>query len=422
MLATILSNIFYLPQVIDNLSLFYNNTQEVQSENSIYFYIFIFMIFLIFFEIFSKIDNRRKIPGFVKIQSLVLSIFCFSWLAIHNCQNLKNHQKFFKLQRDFTQKEFRENARELGLKLHPNKALPDSDKRKVNNKYFYYLELREVLMNTRNYRLIKLYNDYGVKVDLISVKLTDLNKTVEANVFLFEITKHIIQQIQVICLTILIFWDASDRSYFEHILAVLFFFQNVGIKVYIWNSDKLIGTKNFIEYKKMLGMEYAIKPDLYQFVDMMLVISHMSIYIYGKFFKPTSLFNLYLKTLKKQEDNVNDKISDYSNEIGKYKNEELSNDLIKNEVSIIKSNFIKNLDYYHNSTVLKLKDLVRQIEKEVNCISIFAEIISTVFVWVINIYIFAPVLLTLLLKYAPDVFNQVVTPVLRSLVRLLYGN
>ena len=59
---------------------------------------------------------------------------------------------------------------------------------------------------------------------------------------------------------------------------------NICVKLWIFNSDEIISREQFIDLKIYLGMEFAIKPELYEFADMLLVVGLMGIYMIGKLF------------------------------------------------------------------------------------------------------------------------------------------
>ena len=114
-------------------------------------------------------------------------------------------------------------------------------------------------------------------------------------------------------------------------------------------------------------------------------------------------------------------MSKYKNQILRYQAKENHNGNLMDQVSVLKANFIKNLDDIHQSTNLILRDVVRLIEKEVSYIKMFIEIISFLFVSAINLRIFTPIVLTIILKYAPDVFQNRVVPIVHYLYNILYN-
>ena len=59
---------------------------------------------------------------------------------------------------------------------------------------------------------------------------------------------------------------------------------NVLVKLWVFNSDEIITRAKFIELKSYIDMEFAIKPEIYELADMMLVVGLMNVYMFGKLF------------------------------------------------------------------------------------------------------------------------------------------
>ena len=68
------------------------------------------------------------------------------------------------------------------------------------------------------------------------------------------------------------------------------------LKIWLYRSDAVIGQENLVWIKNQIGMNYSIKPELYELLDMLLVCSLMFLMIYGILNNP-SLFDQYFTNL-----------------------------------------------------------------------------------------------------------------------------
>lgn len=145
-------------------------------------------------------------------------IYYFFTSALKNCQEHENHLKMFKLKVGFGHAEFLKNSRAVASMYHP-----DNTKTGDSEKFLIYSELRDILDDPKNSSIVKLYNEFGPVVDLLSIRRTDLTQDVIDNIGIMEGIKHVVMAMILGLVTILFFWDSADRGIIQYCLIVVFF-------------------------------------------------------------------------------------------------------------------------------------------------------------------------------------------------------
>jgi hypothetical protein len=182
---------------------------RIQAGSSLFFYLSCFFQFMLILKVIEFVWQRIFTRPLMTRQGRLIILMATSWffweMAVSNCRNKENNLKIFSLQSDFTQQELRSSSRKMQGIFHPDKETADPEKFQLIS------DLKEVYENQRNMRLVKLYEQYGDAVDLVSIKLENLTKEVEYNIVLYQLFKHGSIALILMCLTMFLFWDSGRK-------------------------------------------------------------------------------------------------------------------------------------------------------------------------------------------------------------------